>query len=78
MDLLCRNGFYPYAWIDDIEKLDFEGIPPPEALHSSENYSVLYDNDDDGDEDIERKYVTSHHQRKSRALPKSSRCFAML
>ena len=20
MDLLCRKGFYPYAWVDDISK----------------------------------------------------------
>ena len=32
MDLLCRKGFYPYEWVDGIEKLDYEGIPPIEAL----------------------------------------------
>ena len=52
MDLLCRKGFYPYEWVDGIEKLAYEGIPPIDAFHSQlKNESVLYDdNDDDGDD----------------------------
>ena len=47
IDLLWRKGFYPYEWVDGIEKLDYEGIPPIEACHSQlKHESVLYDDDD--------------------------------
>ena len=47
MDLLCRKGFYPYAWVEGIEKLDYEGLPPIDAFHSQlKSDSVLYDKDD--------------------------------
>ena len=32
MDLLCRQGFYPYEQVDGIEQLDYDGIPPKEAF----------------------------------------------
>ena len=48
IDLLCRKGFYPYEWVDRIEKLDYEGIPPRDAFHSQlKHESVLYEDDDD-------------------------------
>ena len=31
-ELLCRKGFYPYEWVDDISKLDHTGLPPIEAF----------------------------------------------
>ena len=34
MDLLCSKRGYPYEWVDGMEKLDYEGIPPLEAFHS--------------------------------------------
>ena len=50
LDLLFRKGFYSYEWIDGIEKLDYEGIPPTEAFHPQLKHdSVLYDNDDDNE-----------------------------
>ena len=52
MDLLCRKGFYPYEWVDGIEKLDYEDIPPIEALHSQlKDESALYDDDDNKDDE---------------------------
>ena len=57
MDLLCRKGFYPHEWVDRIEKLDYEGIPSIEVVHSQlTNESVLYDDDDDTT-DVEEKKV---------------------
>ena len=34
MDLLCRKGFYPYEWVDHIDKLEYEGIPPQKCFYS--------------------------------------------
>ena len=34
MDLLCRKGYYPYEWMDDIEKMKYEGLPPIDAFDS--------------------------------------------
>ena len=51
MDLLCRKGFYLYDWVDGIGKLDYEGIPPIDDLHSQlQNESLLYDDADDDDD----------------------------
>ena len=50
MDILCRKGFYPYEWVDSIDKLIYIGIPPAEVFHSQlKHESVLYavDNEDD-------------------------------
>ena len=47
-DLLCRKGLCPYEWVDGKEKLDYEGIPPMEVVHSQlKNESALYDDDED-------------------------------
>ena len=27
-ELLCRKGYYPYEWVDDIKKLNHKGLPP--------------------------------------------------
>ena len=35
--ILCRKGFYPYEWVDNLSKLDHEGLPPFEDF-----YSMLY------------------------------------
>ncbi len=42
MDILCRKGFYPYEWVDSIEKLDYVGIPPAEAFHSQLKTKASY------------------------------------
>ena len=57
MNLLCRRVFYPYDWVYNIEKLDYEGIPSVEAFaFGVENESVLYEDDDD-DKDDEAKQI---------------------
>ena len=33
-DLLCKKGFYPYEWVDNINKLDNVGLPPIEAFNN--------------------------------------------
>ena len=42
MDILCRKSFYPYAWINGIEKPDYEGIPPIDAFSSELKIIVYY------------------------------------
>ena len=32
--MLCRKGYYPYEWVDDIDKLNHKGLPPIEAFYS--------------------------------------------
>ena len=53
LGLLPRKGFYHYEWIDNIEKLDFEGTQSPVAFHSQlANESALYDDDDDEHDEV--------------------------
>ena len=33
--LLCQKGFYPYEWVDNVEKLNFIGLPPAENFYST-------------------------------------------
>ena len=42
MDILCRKGFYPYEWVNNIDKLDYIGIPPAEVLRSQLNMKAFY------------------------------------
>ena len=34
-EMLSRKGVYPYEWMDDIDKMNYEGFPPIEAFRSS-------------------------------------------
>ena len=34
LELLCQKGYYPYEWVDNISKLDYEGVQPIEAFNS--------------------------------------------
>ncbi len=29
------KGYFPYKWVDSIDKLNFPTLPPPEAFHST-------------------------------------------
>ena len=29
------KGYFPYEWVDSLEKLDFSSLPPPEVFHST-------------------------------------------
>ena len=29
------KGYFPYEWVDSLEKLDFPSLPPPEVFHST-------------------------------------------
>ena len=33
-ELLCQKRCYPYAWVNDLKKLDHKGLPPTNALNS--------------------------------------------
>jgi hypothetical protein len=34
-EMLSRKGVYPYEWMDNIDKMNYEGFPPIEAFRSS-------------------------------------------
>ena len=33
IELLCRKGFYPYEWFDDVEKFNHLGLPSIDDFH---------------------------------------------
>ena len=41
LELLCQKGYYPYEWVDDISKLDYDGLPPIHAFSSRLNQFKL-------------------------------------
>ena len=41
LDLLCQKGYYPYEWVDNIEKLDYIGLPPRESFYSKLNQKTI-------------------------------------
>ena len=45
LDLLCKKGYYPYEWVDNIEKLDYDGLPPSESFYSKLNQKTISDDD---------------------------------
>ena len=42
MGLLCPKGLYTYEWVDGIEKLYYDGIPPPDAFGSQLTTRAIY------------------------------------
>ena len=48
MDRLGRKGFYPYAWVDGIDKTRLRGHPTSWGFSFK---SALYDDDDDKDDE---------------------------
>lgn len=45
MDLLCRKGFYPYEFIDNNNKLNYNGLPPKENFYDKLKQKHIDDND---------------------------------
>ena len=45
MDMLCKKGFYPCEWMDDISKMDFVGLPPKETFYSKLSQTTISDKD---------------------------------
>ena len=35
LELLCQKGFYPYEWVDNVEKLNHQGLPPANDFYST-------------------------------------------
>ena len=33
-ELVCQKGYYPYEWVDGLDKLNYKGLPPREAFYS--------------------------------------------
>ena len=34
LGMLCQKGFYPYEWMDNVEKLNHQGLPPKNDFYS--------------------------------------------
>jgi hypothetical protein len=43
LDLLCQKGFYPYEWVDSVEKLNHDGLPPINEFYSTLSQETLSD-----------------------------------
>ncbi|MFM7987218.1 MAG: DNA polymerase, partial [Candidatus Fonsibacter sp.] len=35
MELLCQKGYYPYEWVNGVDKLDHKGLPPKDFFYLS-------------------------------------------
>jgi hypothetical protein len=44
-DLLCRKGFYPYEWFDDISKFNYKGLPSRKDFYSTLKKEELKEDD---------------------------------
>ena len=47
LDLLCQKGFYPYEWVDNVEKLNHAGLPPKDDFYSTLKQETLKDKEYD-------------------------------
>jgi hypothetical protein len=47
LDILCQKGYYPYEWVDNVEKLNHIGLPPKEEFYSSLKQETLKDTEYD-------------------------------
>ena len=45
MDLLCRKGFYPYEWMDNVAKMSFVGLPDKASFYSKLSQTSLSDDE---------------------------------
>ena len=45
MDILCRKGFHPYAYVDTDSKLDDIGVPPKSAFYSKLTQKRIVDDE---------------------------------
>jgi hypothetical protein len=43
LDLVCQKGYFPYEWLDSLEKLSYKGVPPREAFDNALGKSKLND-----------------------------------
>ena len=34
-EILCQEGVFPYEWFDDVDQLDYKGLPPRKAFYST-------------------------------------------
>ena len=44
-DLLCRKGFFPYEWFDDISKFNYKGLPSRKDFYSTLKKEELKEDD---------------------------------
>ena len=45
MDILCRKGFYPYEWMDNVSKMNSNGLPDKSSFYSKLSQTSLTDNE---------------------------------
>ena len=45
MELLCRKGFYPYEWFDNVDKFNHVGLPSVNNFHSMLTQETLSEED---------------------------------
>ena len=45
MDMLCKKGFYPYEWMDDVSKMNHVGLPPKKTFYSKLSQTSISDKD---------------------------------
>ena len=43
MELLCQKGYYPYEWVNGVDKLDHKGLPPKNSFYSSLKQETITD-----------------------------------
>ena len=43
LELLCQKGFYPYEWVDNVEKLNHVGLPPASDFYSTLTQETISD-----------------------------------
>ena len=43
--ILCKQGKYPYEWMDDASKMNHVGLPPKENFYSQLSQSSFSDNE---------------------------------
>ena len=41
LELLCQKGFYPYEWVDNVEKLNHIGLPSRNDFYSKLSQSTI-------------------------------------
>ncbi|MFM7987456.1 MAG: hypothetical protein ACKPKO_49905 [Candidatus Fonsibacter sp.] len=45
MELLCRKRYYPYEWVNGVDKIDHKGLPPKNSFYSSLKQETISDDE---------------------------------
>ena len=55
IDLLCKKKIYPYEWVDNIEKLNHQGLPDKSHFYSKVKRKDAKDEEYDHAQDVYNK-----------------------